>query len=109
MEKEKEAYSRWLHKLPDLSDDEKRFLECVRKDHRVDESVVLFYAGHHSRDEEFAALKAEIERKDELLRDILNSGRCNAWQETDERIGYVDLQVDKSTLEEIKALLENKQ
>jgi hypothetical protein len=52
---------------------------------------------------------AEIERKDELLRDILNSGRCNAWQETDERIGYVDLQVDKSTLEEIKALLENKQ
>jgi hypothetical protein len=67
MEKEKEAYSRWLHKLPDLSDDEKRFLECVRKDHRVDESVVLFYAGHHSRDEEFAALKAEIERKNKAI------------------------------------------
>jgi hypothetical protein len=31
----------------------------------------LFYAGHHSRDEEFAALKAEIERKNKAILDAL--------------------------------------
>ncbi len=103
-EKEKAAFGLW-REMP-YTDSEKRFANNLSEDNA--DIVRAFYGGYHSRDKEIARLLAEIERKDDLLRDVLNSGRVNEWQETDERIGYVDVQIDKSTLADIRKALQNK-
>lgn len=72
IETEKQAFEAWWAD-PVWDDSEHDF--SSRWDGEKGISAAAFYGGYHSRDEEIAALKAEIGRKDEAMETALEQAR----------------------------------
>ena len=95
MDKEKQAFEAWNEDVRFTEhDQEMKFSDYIASDYIIDSSIGhhsrwiignAFYGGYHSRDEEIAALKAEIERKDEALRVVLDSAGKDWYPHDDDR------------------------
>jgi SMC interacting uncharacterized protein involved in chromosome segregation len=74
MEKEKEAFMNYLDRSEADKTDEERFWEYVLKTTNLYSDLTRpFYRGYHSRDQEIAALKAEIEQlREEILSIVID-------------------------------------
>jgi hypothetical protein len=73
MEKEKQAFDKW-HDSTEPDDNEIDFSRLVAEEHKdlvTQDWAYGFYGGYHSRDEEIAALKAEIKRKDKRIKEAM--------------------------------------